>query len=232
MDLLLGDRRAVVIEPTLAVENIPTVFVFHGHGSTPEAAIKSFPIAEHWAEARVVYPEGLPTPSRTDPEGKRTGWQKALGDQGDRDLAFVDALIAQFGAGSLFATGHSNGGSFCYLLWALRSESFAGFAPSGTSGHRFKAHPDRQRRPIFHIAGRKDFIVPFTSQEKAVAVIRQFNGCGEEPEVWSEECHIYPSPNAPVGTYFSNRSHDFPKAAVPLIVRFFKLEQCMEAEAG
>jgi polyhydroxybutyrate depolymerase len=222
MELRIGDRRAIVIEPSESREPTPTVIVFHGHGSTPEGALKSIPVATHWPEARLVYPEGLLTPSRTDPEGKRSGWQKALGDQGDRDLDFVDAIIEQIASGPIFATGHSNGGSFCYLLWALRSEAFAGFAPSGTSGHRFKAHPIRERRPIFHMAGRKDFIVPFASQEKAILAIREFNNCGEMPEEWDPDCLVYPSAEAPVGTYFSNRGHDFPKPAIPYIVDFFR----------
>jgi len=220
MEIDVKGRRALIIEPAAPTM---TVLVFHGHGSTPEAAVKSMPIQDHLPEAKVIFPEGLPTPSRTDPEGKRSGWQKSLGDQEDRDLDFVDALIQDHAIGPVFAMGHSNGGSFCYLLWALRSERFAGFAPSGTSGHRFKAHPNRTPRAIFHVAGRKDFIVPFASQEKAVAAIRTFNECGDEVQEWDEFCHFYPSQKAPVAFYASNRSHDFPKSALPWIAEFFRL---------
>lgn len=222
MLLTLDGREALVIEPSEPASITPTVFVFHGHGGSPEGALKSMPIATHWPQARIVYPQGLLTPSRTDPEGKRTGWQKALGNQDDRDLNLVDALLEHFNDGPAYATGHSNGGSFCYLLWALRSEAFAGFAPSGSSGHRLKAHPVRQPRPIFHMAGRKDFIVPFSSQEKAILAVRGFNGCGEQPDEWDEFCSVFPGTN-PVAFYASPRGHDYPKPAIPSMVRLFSL---------
>ncbi len=50
---------------------------------------------KHWPEAIVVYMQGLNTPGAlTDPDGKRPGWQKTFGDQGDRDLKFFDAVLA------------------------------------------------------------------------------------------------------------------------------------------
>ena len=77
----------------------------------------------------------MPTPGRlTDPEGKRSGWQAAVGDHGDRDLRFVDAMLATLRAElpvdgrRVHATGHSNGGGFTYLLYAVRSADFASFA--------------------------------------------------------------------------------------------------------
>lgn len=220
----MSDRAYSLIEPTIPSENPPAILVFHGHGSTSEGAQKTFKLAELWPEAFIVYPQGLNTPSRTDPEGKRTGWQKALGDQEDRDLIFVDEIIAELrsrGVRDIFATGHSNGGSFCYLLWALRSDELAGIAPSGSSGTRLKQHPDRRPIPVFHMAGKKDFIVPFPSQEKAIGLVRAFNGCSEEAEEWDEQCRVFPGEN-PVAFYASEKGHDVPKAALPLMVRFFR----------
>src|SRR5437879_3135930 len=91
-----------------------------------------------WPEAVVVYPRGLNTPGRlTDPEGKKPGWQFAVGDHGDHDLKLFDAMLASLqqdyhtDGKRIYATGHSNGGGFTYLLWAARSDRFAAFAPSG-----------------------------------------------------------------------------------------------------
>ena len=45
----------------------------------------------------------------------------------------------------IYATAHSNGGGFTYLLWAARGERFAAFAPSGSAAPRlltrFKPKP-------------------------------------------------------------------------------------------
>lgn len=219
----MTDREFDPIEPT-ATSDGSAVIVFHGHGSSPAGAQKSFPLAALWPEATIVYPQGLNTPSRTDPEGKRTGWQKALGDQGDRDLIFFDELVAMLrekGIEKIFATGHSNGGSFCYLLWALRSSVLSGIGPSGTSGTRLKQHPDREAVPVFHMAGKKDFIVPFPSQEKAIAAVRAFNGCDEVGESWAEKQTLYRGEN-PVVFAVSEKGHDVPKAYLADMVRFFR----------
>lgn len=219
----MTDREFDLIEPTSPSDGT-AVIVFHGHGSSPAGAQKSFPLAALWPEATIVYPQGLNTPSRTDPEGKRTGWQKALGDQNDRDLAFFDQLVEMLrnkGIKRIFVTGHSNGGSFCYLLWALRSHLLSGVAPSGTSGTRLNQHPDRERLPVFHMAGRKDFIVPFPSQEKAIAAIRAFNGCSEDGQEWGEGITLFAG-ESPVAFVVSEKGHDVPKASLPQLVRFFR----------
>ncbi|MEQ1823770.1 MAG: esterase [Fimbriimonadaceae bacterium] len=218
-------REFEVVSPASpSTELPPLVFVFHGHGSSIEGAKKTFPVSKYWPEAMVVYPQGLLTPSRTDPEGKRTGWQKAPGDQEDRDLNFVDALLlsldGQYDPARVYATGHSNGGSFCYLLWAVKSSVFTGFAPSGSSGTRLKQLPDRLRRPIIHIGGRKDFVVPFVSQEKAIQAVLAFNGCVGGGEAWDEFCTFYPGEN-PVATYITNRGHDFPVMSLVMMRRLF-----------
>ena len=44
----------------------------------------------------MVYPQGLNTPGKlTDPEGKKPGWQHGPGAEGDRDLKFFDAMLAE-----------------------------------------------------------------------------------------------------------------------------------------
>ena len=53
------------------------------------------------------------------------------GDQGDRDLKFFDEVLStlkkeyKVDANRVYATGHSNGGAFTYLLWGERGDVFA-----------------------------------------------------------------------------------------------------------
>ena len=92
-----------------------------------KGAAANFAYHELWPEAIAVYMQGLNTPGAlTDPEGKKPGWQKTVGDQNDRDLKFFDAVLAtlkkdyKVDEKRIYATGHSNGGGFTYLLWAAR----------------------------------------------------------------------------------------------------------------
>ena len=121
-------REALVYVPAAArTSPRPVVFAFHGHGGSMQNAARMFAYHQHWPEAIVVYMQGLPTPGRlTDPEGKKAGWQHSLGDQKDRDLHFFDAVLEtlktkyKVDEQRVYATGHSNGGGFTYLLWAAR----------------------------------------------------------------------------------------------------------------
>ena len=89
----------------------------------------------HWPEAVVVYPQGLPTRSARDPEGDRAGWQNRVGEFGDRDIKFVDAIAESLrnegwvDDARVFATGHSNGGGFTYALWNARPGMLTAVAP-------------------------------------------------------------------------------------------------------
>src|SRR2546425_1084654 len=129
-------REGLIYVPAQARTNAtPVVFAFHGHGGSMRNAARSFGYHALWPEAIVVYLQGLNTPGRlTDPDGKKPGWQSGIGDQGDRDLEFFDTVLASLQREArvdderIYATGHSNGGSFTYLLWAARGERFAAFA--------------------------------------------------------------------------------------------------------
>jgi polyhydroxybutyrate depolymerase len=69
-------------------------------------------------------------------------WQKTFGDQNDRDLKFFDAVLAtlkkdcRIDEKRVYATGHSNGGAFTYLLWAARGDVFAAVAPCAAAAKR------------------------------------------------------------------------------------------------
>lgn len=203
------------------------VFVFHGHGGSARQASRSMPMHEHWPEAVVVYLEGLPTPGRlTDPEGRRNGWQAAVGDQDDRDLKLFDTALAvlkaerTIDARRIYAMGHSNGGAFTYLLWARRGEQLAALGPSGAIAGRLDgALPPR---PVIHIAGENDPLVKFTWQRTMINALRRINGC-DANEAAGPNRTLYTSPRGtPVMTYIHPGGHEFPTEATGAIAEFFK----------
>jgi len=205
----------------------PVIFAFHGHGGTAQHAARVFGFQQHWPEAVVVYMQGIPTPGRlTDPQGKRNGWQHAMGEHGDRDLEFFDALLAKLrdkrkiDDSRIYATGHSNGGAFTYLLWAARPDVFAAFAPCASAS---RLALGLSPKPAMHIAGERDALVRFEWQQRTMAIVRRRNGCTAAGREWAKHCTLYPSANgAPFIAFIHPGTHKYPAEAPPLIVRFFK----------
>ncbi len=224
-------REALVYVPANAKTNdSPVVFVFHGHGGTMRHSARTFDFHTLWPEAIVVYMQGLNTPGRlSDSEGKKPGWQHSVGAQENRDLKFFDVVLGSLkkdykvNAKCIYATGHSNGGAFTYLLWEARAKEFAAFAPSGSlSLSLVEDHlpfaQERVRRksastndvalaktnsvtdrdfiskPVLHVAGENDPLVKFQWQKRMLDALRKLNQCGEgKPWDADKRCTIYPS---------------------------------------
>jgi polyhydroxybutyrate depolymerase len=241
-------REALVYVPAEATTTpTPVVFAFHGHGGTMKNAAAKFRFQKLWPEAIAVYMQGLPTPGAlTDTEGKRPGWQKFFGDQGDRDLKFFDAVLAtlrtdyKIDEKRIYATGHSNGGGFTYLLWAARGDVFAAVAPCAAAAmvgpppddlpaalapiveKARKSMKNLKPKPVLHMAGENDPLVKFAWQQRTIDGIRKINGCGEG-KPWGEHCTLYPSKTGtPVVTYIHSGGHQLPDEVLPVIVKFFK----------
>jgi polyhydroxybutyrate depolymerase len=216
----------------------PVVFVFHGHGGNARQVGRSFRIHDLWPEAIVVYPQGVPTPGRlTDPEGKRNGWQHAVGEQDDRDLKFFDAMLAtlkqdhNIDESRVYSTGHSNGGGFTYLLWAERPDVLAAVAPSsaGTGNKYRKLTP----KPCLHVAGTTDALVRFEWQDRTMTFVRRLNGCETEGTPWAKDATLYKSTTGtPFVSLIHPGGHKFLAEAPSLIVRFFKEHSRREPEAA
>ncbi len=227
------ERKALLYIPArAATEKGPLLFAFHGHGGTMQYAARKFGYQTLWPEAIVVYMQGLPTPGAlTDPEGLKPGWQSAQGREGDRDLKFFDAVLAtlkqeyKVNDKQVFATGHSNGGGFTYVLWAARGDVFAAVAPAAAMAGRsqLKLKP----KPALHVAGEKDPLVRYAWQERSMAAVRKLNGCDETGKPWA-------SAGTSVGTLYASKTgtpfvsviypgaHNLPDEVFGLIVRFFK----------
>ncbi|MEJ0090736.1 MAG: prolyl oligopeptidase family serine peptidase [Limisphaerales bacterium] len=221
-------RTALVyIPPAAKTNSTPVVFVFHGHGGNSRQAARSFDMNHQWPEAISVYMQGLDTPGQiTDPEGKEPGWQAAVGDQGDRDLKFFDAVLARLkqdykvDTKRIYCTGHSNGGSFTYLLWLARGDVFAAVAPSSAAARYAR---QLKPKPALIIGGNEDPLVKFEWQKLTMAAVRKVNGCTETGEPWPKDCTIYPSKDGtPLVTFIFPGGHQFNPAAPALIVKFFK----------
>jgi polyhydroxybutyrate depolymerase len=226
-------RQALVSTPESDAANAaPLVFAFHGHGGSAAQAARSFGYHEVWPEAVVVYMQGLPTPGQlTDPEGRRNGWQKNAEDQGGRDLKFFDAVLSsvqkenKIDPQRIYATGHSNGGGFTYLLWSERGDVFAAVAPSGALSR--EALPKLKPKPVLHLAGETDPLVKYVWQDAMMKAVRKLNRCAEAGVPWASSGDLtgtlYPSETgAPFISLIHPGGHQFPKEAPELIVRFFK----------
>lgn len=222
-------REALVFAPSKPSDGkVPVVFDFHGHGGTARHAARTHHIHLEWPEALVLYPQGLNTPGRlTDPQGRRPGWQAGSGDEMDRDLRFFDAMMAwvkkqyTVDENRVYATGHSNGGAFTYLLWAKRGDVFAGFAPvAAAAGLYFK---DAKPKPLFHAASEKDPLVTFAMQQRTLDYVKKLNGCADQGEEWAKGCLRYSSRDGmAVVIYLHAEGHKYPEDAPALIVKFFR----------
>lgn len=223
------EREALVYLPsTSSKAKAPVILAFHGHGGNMHFADRGMAFQNSWPEAIVVYPQGLPTPGIImDFEGKKPGWQREPGQEQDRDLKFVDAILKTLrerysvDENRIYATGFSNGGLFSYLLLSQRSNVFAAFAPGGAV--LLPQVPLTQPRPVFHYGGKSDRLARFEKQQATIDQIRKFNGCSEQGDSCGTNCTVYRSAKgAAVATFIHSDGHIYPPAVTPLIVKFFQ----------
>jgi len=225
------ERTALVAAPPAAMTDRagPLVLVFHGHGGSSANAARTFRTHELWPDAVVMYPQGLPTAGVvTDPEGRLPGWQQKAGDNGDRDLHLVDAMLTwafdhySIDRAHVFAAVHSNGGSMVYLLWSARGDRFAAFAPS-SSAFRLEALARAKPKPVFIVSGQADPLVPFATQQLSLRGVLRVNQAAADAQPWSGGATIHRSSiGADVVTYIHAGGHAMPEDAGQLIVKFFK----------
>ena len=223
------EREALVYFPsTSSKSKPPVIFAFHGHGGNMHFAARGMAFQDSWPEAIVVYPQGLPTPGIVmDREGQKPGWQREAGQERDRDLKFVDVILAtlrekySIDENRVFATGFSNGGLFTYLLLSQRPNVFAAFAPGGAV--LLPQVTLTTARPVLHYGGKSDRLAKFEKQEATIEKLRKFNGCAGKGEPCGENCMIYGlSKAAPVETFIHPLGHFYPPQVTPLIVKFFQ----------
>ena len=226
-----GVRREALVAVPAGQSARPArlVFDFHGHGGTAANAARTHALHAVLPDAVVVYPQGLPTPGRlSDPDGKKSGWQHAAGDQADRDLKFFDAMLASLTADHgtdpkrVYATGHSNGGAFAYLLWAERADKLAAVAPVAAGGGP-RVIGKLTPKPCLHVAGEADPLVRFAVQKRVMEAVRRANKCGPEGTPWEGKGKLYPAPgSAAFVAVVHPGGHEYPESTAGLIGKFFR----------
>lgn len=223
------DRDALVYIPESAkLHPAPVIFVFHGHGGNMNNILKGKDIDKLWPEAIIVSPQGLNTPGQlTDPNGRLAGWQKTPGDMNDRDLLFFDAMLKtlheeyKIDDKRIYATGHSNGGGFTYLLMETRSEVLAAAAPCAAAAIR--ALSRIKPKPLLHIMGENDPLVKPEWQEATIKGMLKVNSCSQQGQIYAVDATLYPSSTGnPVIVYKHKGGHIFPQEAVAVVIQFFK----------
>lgn len=224
------ERQALVFSNSTpaATAGAPVVFVFHGHGGTAQYAARRFRIHELWPEAVVVYMQGIPgVKGITDAEGTRNGWQKTPGEVGDRDLKFFDAALERIqkkyktDPNRVYVMGHSNGGRFVNVLWNSRGEKLAALCSAAGPGGMLidKAPP----KPVFIIAGEKDPLVPFQTQQNSILRARRLLKTDEsKARVNGLERTEAGVNGSELVTYIHPGGHEVPLEALPSVIGFFK----------
>lgn len=222
------DRQFYVYFPkTKDARPRPVVFAFHGHGGNSQYSVRKYHVNTLWPQAISIYPQGLPTiGALTDPDGKRNGWQKDVGDYNDRDLKFFDAMLkwvhgkAIVNDKAIFSLGHSNGGSFTYLLWKARPDVMRAIAPSGAGGASSRG---TKPIPVFQTTGQNDPLVKFPLQKRAVEYVKKIDECEPTGKKLDDHMTRWDSKvGAPVVWYVFDGGHEYPEDALQKSVDFLK----------
>ena len=222
-----AERRALVYAPALNSKTAhPLVFVFHGRGGSMHGVSKRMDIHNHWANAIVVYPQGMWGEGRYY-EG--FGWVIPDGEDEGRDIRFFDVLLDYMlknynvDSCNIYAAGHSNGSAFTHALWAFRGDKFRGFMASSSSSAKLKSNAaKRVPKPVFIIGGIEDELIKIESIKREIERVKQINGCTKHRK-FSKFTTIYKGVDgADVAVAIHPYGHDFQSALVPDIVSFFK----------
>lgn len=224
-------REALIYIPANAQnEPTPVIFAFHGHGGTMRNMYYTRRFDTLWTKAIFVCPQGLNTPGLlTDPEGKRSGWHMET-DSSNIDLQFFDVMLRQLKTNyhidpkRIYATGHSNGGGFTYLLWATRGDNFAAMAPTASAAGRLNTL--LRPKPALHALGTKDPLVLPAMQRRTCDYVREMNQCAATGQAVAEYTTLYPSATGnPFILYEHPGGHTYPAAVNNIIIHFFQQQQ-------
>jgi len=222
-----GVQREALVHASSSAKASPLVLAFHGYGGNMRRAAENFRVHEHWREAVVVYLQGLPSLNPRDPSNQRPGWDVMRPPADNRDVKFVDALLADLKKShkidekQVFAMGHSNGGRFSYLLWAERADSFRAFSMCGSNSVGF----DSMLKPksAFLIAGQGDSTVPFANQQRTASFLMNLLKADPAPVRSSGDYKAYKAAgNLELATYFHPGGHEYPADAGKMVADFFR----------
>jgi polyhydroxybutyrate depolymerase len=204
----------------------PLVIAFHGHGGNMRGFAAHAGLQDQWPQAIIVYPQGLPTASRRDPQGRKPGWQRLAGDENDRDLKFFDAMLATLRSRyrvddrRVFATGFSNGAFFSLLLWMQRSDVLAGFAI--VAGALEPTQRLLVAKPVLNISGDSDPLVTPAKVQATIAEERGVNQARGAGQDCGRRCRLFRGVRADVTSITHPGGHFYPSWAAARTVDFFR----------
>lgn len=222
-------RTAIVVVPRRTAKPAPLVLAFHGHGGTGAGLERQLDIAARWPEAIVVYPDGLVGHRGiTDPTGDKPGWQTAVGEAGDQDLAFFDEMVSTLRRkvpvddDRIYLIGHSNGSQLVSLLLNQRGDEIAATANLSAAPGPGLIATDPVRS-MFVSLGRSDPIVPFDRQRLLIPLIERHLGVDPAKATVDGDRRIEPGPgNIELETYIHAGGHPPPPGVTRIIVAFFR----------
>jgi polyhydroxybutyrate depolymerase len=163
---------------------VPLLFDFHGFGHSGAGVWQVSEFRDLAARAAfiTVYPEGLPVRLTIQGEElEKPGWEMFAID-GNRDLAFVRALLDDLerryciDTDRVYATGFSNGAFFSALLGCAMADRFAAVAPVSGGPLRVACTPARGV-PILIQHGRQDPLIPIDAARTARDAWIKADGC-------------------------------------------------------
>ncbi|MEI7985107.1 MAG: hypothetical protein WCI55_05715 [Armatimonadota bacterium] len=184
-------RTAVVYRPTADTKGkLPVYFVFHGLGGNALQASKQFHIQDLDPNALVVYGQGATSGAQG---GKRrpgpasagrgaSGWQIAPGQNGDRDIHFVNELVTWADkngadASKRYTLGHSNGSGFVWVVLKEIGDKFTRFV--GMNSGTMLPLNGSPKKPAFLTTGTTDRVIPPSSVRTFAEKLAGYNGCGD-----------------------------------------------------
>lgn len=221
-------RKAIIYEPNTKSDNLPVVFVFHGHGGNANFASRRINIQDYYKDAVVIFMEGLPgrkVPG-IDPNGTMNGWQIFTDDLEGRDIKFFDKAFSQIHKdykiddSRIYLVGHSNGARFVNVLWKERGDKITAICSASAQG----GHMISGAVPIsvWMYMGKNDKIVSFDSQYNSVPIVKINLGITTDGKTDNDKTIFQGKNKTELILQQSDAGHEFPKQSLPEIAEFFK----------
>jgi polyhydroxybutyrate depolymerase len=218
-----GARRSFVLRVPSGGDGrtaAPVVFAFHPFGMNAQYMQSRAPIGRAWPEAFVVYPEGMPR----DTTNLVPSWQGRLGELGDRDLAFFDAMLAWLDSRAcvdrtrVFVLGYSNGAGLAHLLACERSQAVAGAA---IAAGRLSCTPS-SAKPIVLSHGLQDRTVGYGIGVEASKTWASANGCAAPPKAGVQGCIVGDRCGSATTLCTHAGGHEYDSTFTRVAAEFFK----------
>jgi polyhydroxybutyrate depolymerase len=191
-------RRYLLHVPPGYQPGTPMPLVLNLHGLNESAAqqerVSGMSEKADQAGFIIVYPEGEGSPQR---------WNVGPREGGQRDLAFIRALIDHLAAqlsvdpARVYATGISNGGGMVNRLGCELADRIAAIAPVSGDYQRYEdCHPPRPV-PVVAFHGTADPIIPYNGNRFALPSVPEWeaawaerNGCAPTSSVTYQQGEV------------------------------------------